>query len=178
MTDRIAQVYLIQLGNTNYFKVGMTTDINGRLAALQTATPFELYLITAAAHPNAFVVERDMHDALKEYHVRNEWFKCELFEIEQIFHAVSAMATIDRVLDDPGLDQDMREAEILQMPTDKIGGMEKEQKIALMLGQKFSYRQIGRELGVSHSTIATVGRLLRSGGLDVLVSGNETMLEE
>lgn len=163
MTERIAQVYLIRLGDTDYFKVGMTTDINGRMASLQTATPFDLHLIAASAHKNALAVERDMHDGLKDFHIRNEWFQCEQTEIVRIFEIISAMATIDQVLDDPALDQELREVEIFQLPPAEIEVLDKERKIAFMLKQKYSYRQIERELGVSHATIAVVSRLLRSG---------------
>ena len=93
MTERIAQVYLIRLGDTNYFKIGMTTDINGRIAVLQTATPFDLHLIAAADHPNAFAVEKDMHAALKEYNIRNEWFQCDQQEIVSVFEIVSSCTT-------------------------------------------------------------------------------------
>jgi len=170
MTERIAQVYLIRLGETDYFKVGMTTNMIGRLAALQNATPFELHVIAMADHTNAFAVEHDIHDSLKAFHVRNEWFQCEQNEIVRIFRIVSAMATIDQALDDPAFDQEMREAEIFQLPQAELEILNKDRKIAMMLEQKYSYRQISRELGVSHATIAVVGRMLRSNanGMPVL----------
>lgn len=158
MTDRIAQVYLLRLGDTNYFKVGMTTDINGRVASLQTATPFDLHLIAAAEHPNAFAVEKDMHEMLKPCHVRNEWFMCEQTEIVRIFEIVSAMALIDRTLDAPELDPEP----VLDLKSSK------NEKIEAMLRQGFSYRQIERELGVSHQTIGQVSRALRSIGVETV----------
>ena len=169
MTERIAQVYLIRLGETDYFKVGMTTNIASRLGTLQNATPFELHIVAIADHVNAFAVEHDIHDSLKEFHVRNEWFQCEQPEITRIFRIVSAMATIDQALDDPALDKELREEEIFQLPPEEIEMLDKERKIAIMLVQKYSYRQISRELGVSHATIATVGRMLRSSANDVPV---------
>ena len=104
MAERIAQVYVIRLGDTNYFKVGMTTDINGRIATLQTATPFDLHLIAAAAHKNAYTIEHDIHELLKPYRVRNEWFDCDQSEVMRVFETVNAMCTIDRALDDRSLE--------------------------------------------------------------------------
>ena len=163
MTERIAQVYLIRLGDTDYFKVGMTTDINGRIAALQTATPFDLHLIQAAAHKDAYSVEHDMHEMLKIYRVRNEWFQCNQIEIVRIFETVSAMATIDQSLDDRTLDIEAMEAAYfpppppLPRPASPVNN-----QIEAMLRQGYSYRQIERKLNVSHQTIAQINRALRS----------------
>jgi hypothetical protein len=158
MTDRTPQVYLLRLGDTDYFKVGMTTDINGRLSSLQTATPFDLHLITVVEHENAFTVEKDIHASLVKYHVRNEWFQCEQTEIVRIFEVVSAMATLDRALD--RIDSDQEIGPITIPP--RSAAIDKDQAIASMLRQGYGYRQIGRELGVSHERIATVSRLLQS----------------
>lgn len=163
MTDRIAQVYLLRLGDTNYFKVGMTTDVNGRIATLQTATPFDLHLVMAAAHKNAFVVEHDMHEMLKLYRVRNEWFQCDQAEVVRVFEAVSAMATIDEELDDRSLDIETIEAAMFPPPPPAPRPMSPvNHQIEAMLRQGYSYRQIVRELGVSHATIAQINRALRS----------------
>lgn len=162
MTERIAQVYLIRLGDTDYFKVGVTIDINARIAGLQTSTPFDLHLVQMAAHPNAYTVEKDMHASLDKYHVRNEWFLCPQEEIVKVFDIVSAMALIDRVLDDPELEQEFREVVIKSTPAIDEFTVDKDRRCAIMLQQGYSYRQIGRELEISHSRIANVSRLLQS----------------
>lgn len=166
-TDRTLQVYLIRLGDTDYFKVGMTSDINGRLASLQTATPFALHLITVAQHDNAYTVERDMHEALKSCHVRNEWFQCDQEYIVRVFAAMSAMAVIDQGLDIPELEQEQPPADEVPVAKDKV--------IAFMLRQGCSYRQIERDMGVSHQTISQVSRLLRSSQAETPVL-DESML--
>ena len=57
-------------------KVGLATDPRSRLAALQTACPFDLHLHVAVAVPfgEAHAIERRAHRALARACVRNEWF--------------------------------------------------------------------------------------------------------
>ncbi len=57
-------------------KVGLATDPRSRLAALQTACPFDLHLHVAVSVPfgEAHAIERRAHRALAKACVRNEWF--------------------------------------------------------------------------------------------------------
>ncbi len=57
-------------------KVGMATDPKARLAALQTACPFDLVLHLALRVPfgEAHAIERRAHRALAHICARNEWF--------------------------------------------------------------------------------------------------------
>ncbi len=58
-------------------KVGIATDPKQRLATLQTACPFDLFLHLAVAVPfgEAHVIERAAHRLLARSCVRNEWFE-------------------------------------------------------------------------------------------------------
>ncbi len=57
-------------------KVGLATDPRSRLAALQTAVPFNLVLHAAVRVPfgDAHAVERRAHRLLADVCARNEWF--------------------------------------------------------------------------------------------------------
>ena len=57
-------------------KVGFTTDLKSRLAALQTACSQELMLHAAVRVPfdEAHAIERRAHQLLQRSHVKNEWF--------------------------------------------------------------------------------------------------------
>ncbi len=59
-------------------KVGIATDPRARLAALQTAVPFNLVLHAAVRVPfaQAHTVERRAHKLLADVCARNEWFHC------------------------------------------------------------------------------------------------------
>lgn len=95
----MGHVYLIRMGDTNYFKVGISRDVNDRLAGLQTATPFALTLVDYAEQDNPLGVERDIHKALRQCQVRNEWFQCDESYILQIFRDFNMMASIDSAFD-------------------------------------------------------------------------------
>ena len=58
-------------------KVGIATDPKQRLATLQTACPFDLFLHLAVAVPfgEAHAIERQAHRLLARSCVRNEWFE-------------------------------------------------------------------------------------------------------
>ncbi len=58
-------------------KVGLATDPKQRLATLQTACPFDLFLHLAVAVPfaEARAIERTAHRLLARSCVRNEWFE-------------------------------------------------------------------------------------------------------
>ncbi len=58
-------------------KVGIATDPRQRLATLQTACPFDLFLHLAVAVPfgEAHAIERRAHRLLARSCVRNEWFE-------------------------------------------------------------------------------------------------------
>ena len=57
-------------------KVGLTTDLKSRLAALQTACSQDLVLHVAVRVPfhQAHAIERRAHRMLVQLHVKNEWF--------------------------------------------------------------------------------------------------------
>ena len=58
-------------------KIGLATDPHARLAALRTASPFELHVHAAIPVPfrQAHAVEQRAHKLLAGCRVRNEWFE-------------------------------------------------------------------------------------------------------
>ena len=68
-------------------KVGIAPDPRQRLATLQTACPFDLFLHLAVAVPfgDAHAIERRAHRLLARSCVRNEWFEATR---EEAIHAV------------------------------------------------------------------------------------------
>ncbi len=76
-------------------KVGIATDPKQRLATLQTACPFDLFLHLAVAVPfgEAHAIERAAHRLLARSCVRNEWFEATAAEaIQAVQTAVAGRA--------------------------------------------------------------------------------------
>ena len=73
-------------------KVGIATDPRQRLATLQTACPFDLFLHLAVAVPfgDAHAIERQAHRLLARSCVRNEWFEATREEAIQAVQSVVA----------------------------------------------------------------------------------------
>lgn len=67
------------LGNM-YAKIGLATDILGRLPALQVGCPFEFERVEFVYLPSRQIArkaEKTCHVALKKFHIRGEWFFAE-----------------------------------------------------------------------------------------------------
>lgn len=68
-------IYLIQCGNTTYYKIGITHgDIYKRLQTLQTGCPYKLKLVMMFLTPDAETLEAETHEMLNENKVNGEWF--------------------------------------------------------------------------------------------------------
>jgi len=66
-------IYLIHIINTDYYKIGCTSDVNKRLSSLQTSNPLKLELIHSFS--GGYKVEYYMHKIFQLYNVNNEWFR-------------------------------------------------------------------------------------------------------
>ncbi|MCK5019986.1 MAG: GIY-YIG nuclease family protein [Candidatus Peribacteraceae bacterium] len=71
-------VYVIQQqGGDHHVKIGKSNDVERRLGELQQQSPYEykiLVKICATNETHAFNMERGLHERLKKYRVRGEWF--------------------------------------------------------------------------------------------------------
>ena len=63
-------IYFIRAGEET--KIGVASNLERRMRALQTASPVELECIHAI--PNAPGLESALHVAFKPWHLRGEWF--------------------------------------------------------------------------------------------------------
>ena len=75
-------MYLIQMGDTNYYKIGITDNINKRWCQLQCGNPLELKVLSMWGHTQREVIkkyERVFHRVLTNQKQRvranGEWFK-------------------------------------------------------------------------------------------------------
>ncbi len=73
--DDTEYVYLIRMGRTPLYKIGKSNDPNGRLASMQTASPYKLKLLHAFKADNATAAEEALHAQLHGAKKEGEWFK-------------------------------------------------------------------------------------------------------
>jgi hypothetical protein len=66
-------LYMIGTNGSDYIKIGIARDVFGRRDTLQTGNPFEL--VPVLTLHGSIALERRFHKALKDFHVRGEWFR-------------------------------------------------------------------------------------------------------
>jgi hypothetical protein len=84
--------YLYFISASHFTKVGIASDVQTRLKALQTASPFLLRLINCVyIHEDAASIERRIHSQLRERgkHVRGEWFTISTAEVYALIRGLN-----------------------------------------------------------------------------------------
>lgn len=63
------------------YKIGLSGNVYERIEEIQATSPVKLFLLGARKLDSRFDAvgfERQVHSALKEHRMHNEWFNCEL----------------------------------------------------------------------------------------------------
>ena len=81
--SREGYVYLVEAGEGLY-KIGAATDVEARIAQLQTGNPHEIQLRHCFPALNALNAERELHARFSEKRWRSEWFRLTLEDVELI----------------------------------------------------------------------------------------------
>ena len=89
--DNIApqMLYIMQNGNTNQYKIGITKDLNDRYYKLQTGCPYELRIIKIWTHydrTKIFDYETTIHRFYKHKKTREngEWYELTNNELAEL----------------------------------------------------------------------------------------------
>jgi hypothetical protein len=74
-------------------KIGVTVDLERRLAELQTGCPFELKVLSAGVFSCPYVVEEELHRRYRKCKIRNggEWFNLPQEEIRKLTEELGKM---------------------------------------------------------------------------------------
>lgn len=87
--DRWAGIYFVQDCGTGLVKIGVTSDIRGRLNVYETSNPAGVRLL--AVVPGGAGEEREMHARFAHLRVRGEWFMPVSTLGEYLSHATHAV---------------------------------------------------------------------------------------
>jgi hypothetical protein len=71
-------VYLIRCEENNYYKIGITKNIERRLKQIQTGTPDKIYLVEKYESDFSSKIEKALHNYFIYCHRNNEWFELTL----------------------------------------------------------------------------------------------------
>lgn len=91
-------VYIIQLADTDLFKIGISTDPHRRLRQLQSKCPVPLTLHWWWYGHDYRSCEKYLHQALSSRRVKGEWFKLEACHLLQLHEILPLSLTGDQVL--------------------------------------------------------------------------------
>tara|TARA_R110000824_G_scaffold41914_3_gene124130 strand:+ start:242 stop:721 length:480 start_codon:yes stop_codon:yes gene_type:complete len=79
-------VYILDIEGFNYYKVGLSRNVPSRKKAIQTLVPFDISIVRAIYVDNCKAIEQEIHERLKDYRFKGEWFECDLDLINNIFN--------------------------------------------------------------------------------------------
>jgi len=82
-------VYIICHGDTSFYKIGISEDVEGRLKVLQAANPIKLCVEFSRPVWCAKCVEKYLHAQYHECRVTGEWFELSGQEVKDIRYFLS-----------------------------------------------------------------------------------------
>lgn len=96
-------VYLIRMGRTKMYKIGISNDPEKRLDRLQTASPYKLKLLNIFPADNATAAEEKLHAVFHGQRKEGEWFSL-TDEQRAVIEAIKAYREGRFRTDDPEVD--------------------------------------------------------------------------
>lgn len=73
--NRSSWVYLFHATNTNYYKIGKTSDVKRRLKTCQVGCPNKIQVLYSRYDLNCSRTEAEIHQALRSSLLHGEWFE-------------------------------------------------------------------------------------------------------
>lgn len=85
----MGDVYLVKMKGLNYYKIGVTKNIENRIKSLQNGNPIEIQLIKSIPVADMYAKENYLHSKYDYANMKNEWFEFNLSEVEEIIDYLS-----------------------------------------------------------------------------------------
>lgn len=79
-----SNIYILNIENTNLYKIGVSQNINRRLKDISNSMPFNVNLIFSLNVKNTYDLESKLHNMYSEFYIKNEWFELGINEIFNI----------------------------------------------------------------------------------------------
>jgi hypothetical protein len=90
-SENTMKIYLLQSGDTDCFKIGVSENIAFRIQDLQVGNPYQIKLVASANmdrevfNPHAaHITEQALHAIFRDVRLRGEWFKLLPDEVEML----------------------------------------------------------------------------------------------
>lgn len=69
-----SQLYIINIANTEYYKVGVSQNPTRRICDIKNSMPFDIDIIYCEYHQNTYDLEENIHNSIADYYIKHEWF--------------------------------------------------------------------------------------------------------
>jgi|GEM_PF-1706113 len=80
--DSIGYVYLLNVVNTDIYKIGYSKNADKRIGNIKTSSPLDIELVKIFKCYDAFKVEQELHNIFKGKKMNREWFKLDLNDLD------------------------------------------------------------------------------------------------
>jgi len=90
-------VYLIRMGETDFYKIGISRNIKKRLISIQNGNPLKVSVLYSIKHKDAESAERFLHIKYKKRRMSasKEWFRFRDEEIPSVKEAMAYALGVD-----------------------------------------------------------------------------------
>lgn len=85
----IGYVYILNVTDTNIYKIGYSKNANKRIDSIKTSSPLEIELLKVYKCYNALQVEKELHNLFKPNRTNREWFKLNSNDLDILQNFVS-----------------------------------------------------------------------------------------
>jgi hypothetical protein len=84
-TDNVSGLYVLQMRDTDYFKIGVTTHLRNRISSLTTANPirFAVTCFVEVKHPSS--LESKLHRNFRRNRQEGEWFRLGPRDVRELY---------------------------------------------------------------------------------------------
>jgi Meiotically Up-regulated Gene 113 (MUG113) protein len=95
-TDNIAGLYVLQMRDTEYFKIGITTHLRNRISSLSTANPIRFGVVCFAEVSRPSNLETTLHNVFRKNRQEGEWFVLRTSELKRLHDIVQREVEVSR----------------------------------------------------------------------------------
>jgi hypothetical protein len=71
---KVGYVYFIRCENTNFYKIGVSTNPYNRLQSIDSGNPFELNILSLHKLIDPYGVELELKEKYSNYNCKKEWY--------------------------------------------------------------------------------------------------------
>ena len=89
ITTQKNQLYFIKQKDTNFYKIGISSDIEKRFKAIQNGNPSELSIYYNEVFYLCDIIEKCLHKFFESQHIRGEWFEIPDDEINDLIKKIN-----------------------------------------------------------------------------------------